>query len=490
MPATTELLTNPVNARLSRRYDPFSPPARPPLAHQVECLKRMRRPRVLCGAETRLGKITMFFHWLHLAKVAGPTLVVSPISAHDGWVSDAEADGVELLQYSDGAARVLDRFLSRETRTPFCVLTNSEQLFTTKRRSESGAVELKSIAQMPWAAICYDEVQGLRNVRSQRFSAICSLREPIQNRCALTGQLRPESLLDLYGQMFFLHGFFMGCRNFWQWRSKYFELKGYDWVPKPGMADLIKAAAHSNGAVMTRKEAGIEIPVTVRKEVVRIDPWEKKIYSYVRKHWYWPDKQLSTKFAVVTYAWLSMISGGSYAHLLPEGAPRQWIPAKRLALLRMLANEPRQVVVAYRFNKELDDCWLFLEKNGIKVSPPITGRMSRADRAAHCRMFRRGDYDVLLAQAKAINLGVDLACASVLVWYSVVLDNLSFKQVSDRLFHPLKKTSIEVVYLVAKDTVDEENVELLLDKRLDSRLFQSRLHRKITDIVGKRPLCA
>jgi hypothetical protein len=72
-------------------------------------------------------------------------------------------------------------------------------------------------------------------------------------------------------------------------------------------------------------------------------------------------------------------------------------------------------------------------------------------------------------------MGVDLSEAEVAIVLSNYFDFEIRAQMEDRIVHPKKARPALIVDIVAESSIDEDVLQALVDKRTDSRTFNSRL---------------
>jgi SNF2 family DNA or RNA helicase len=88
---------------------------------------------------------------------------------------------------------------------------------------------------------------------------------------------------------------------------------------------------------------------------------------------------------------------------------------------------------------------------------------------------------VLLMQIKVAKFGIDLSAADTMIRYSMTYSYEDVSQSEDRIVHPLKKSPLHYVDLVARNTVDEDLIEVIQDKKIDAKLFMSKLRSRLID---------
>jgi SNF2 family DNA or RNA helicase len=308
-------------------------------------------------------------------------------------------------------------------------------------------------------------------------------------RCVLTGDIAPEGPQDIFEQIKFVYGHFMGRRKFWPWRDEHFRKMGYEWLPLPGHYQSIKEALHARSYTLTRKDAGIKEQKTFERRFCDLPKDLARAYTECERHYRLPPATPfasthafkaygnETKYAVAVASWLAQLAGGYV-----KGREDLDSPHKMMLLAELLLGEYRheKVVVTFRFNRELEAAGLFLEKNKINHAV-IRGGVSLAQRADIQDRFRRSGLDVLLMQVKAVKHGADLSAADTMIRYSLPYNYDDVAQPADRIFHPAKDNVLHYIDLVARRTVDEDIVEVAQDKTVTARFFMEKLTSRLID---------
>ena len=341
----------------------------------------------------------------------------------------------------------------------------------------------RDILLYQWSCIALDESTAIRNPKSQITKLMNSHTRHIPVRCVMSGLPHPESIHDFFSQMTFLFGTFMGCRNYWEWRNRYFE-QGTSWsgtklrwlwVPKPGVLEEIKRHVHRRCFMLTRKQAGMGEVILHKTLHVQLPPALQKLYRLAERDWELSSTEM-TKYRVVVDNWLAQIAGG--CHLPPERRSLHKVKELFRYINEEVPND--KVVVWFRFNAEIAVADDFLRKRGVKCQA-ITGKTPPATRHAIRAAFNTPRLRVLLVQGKCGRFGWNLSAADIAAYYSRHYDGEVNAQTADRIVHFQKRRPYLYVDLVCDGTIDETVVECVNGKVFDARRFQSRLLSRLRD---------
>lgn len=426
------------------------------MPHQQQALDYTKgRTRIALFMEMRLGKTLVAIRWLNAWGVKR-VLIVCPLPVMRTWREELlkEEWAEEDIQLVKGDSEERVGCLLRPA-TWFIV--NYEALLATHE-----------ILGLNWDGIVLDESTRIRNPRAKTTRLLCDRSYHIRLRGILTGLPNPESFLDFFEQMNFLWGNFMHCTNYWIFRKKFFNQYGHEWCPTNYVKDQIKAAVKVLSFSMTRKQAGIKIQKVYEKRYVKLNEEQAKLYKQISDDFEFTrtdGKIQDTKWAPVKFQWLARVAGG----FSPEG--RQISNAKYEELSEILGTELKgePTIVWFRYNQELEQAALFLTARGFTVGTFTGANKEDAEK------FARGTIQVLLAQSKCGQFGLDWSRASTAIYYSNWYDGEVRAQSEDRIVHPKKKDILLYIDLIAEDSIDEDVVGILREKKINAKLFMMEL---------------
>lgn len=427
------------------------------MKHQVRALEYASPlARVAFFIEMRLGKTLVAIRWTEFNR-GFPALVVSPKPVIPPWLNELLE---EEFAYED--ITVIDnKPLSFNEVCPWWVI-NYERILASPE-----------ILKCPWKTIILDESTRIRKPQPKITKLLSRNTNHILNKAILTGYPCPESPMDYFEQMKFLHGNFMHEHTFWHWRRRYFMQLGYEWVAKKGTVEAINNALEGLSFRMTRKEAGVGSKKMFSKRYIKMNGTQTKLYSEVKKDFEYKYKKESkiTKWVIVKINWLQRICGG----FTPE---KTLISDNKMhEILHLLRTELKEekVVVWFKYNAELKHAEKYLKTKRFKV-----GKFTSKDKSGvTARGKFKEDIQVLLVQPKCGMYGQDWSTSSTSIYYSNWFDGEIRQQSLDRIIHPKKKEPVLIIDLVTKDSIDEDVLDVLGDKRINYALFMSKLLRRL-----------
>lgn len=437
--------------------------------HQQEAMVyALKRKAIGLFLDMRLGKTPVSIRWA-LTRKRRKVLVVAPLSVLPGmqWEEEIKQEGGWPVYIWPNERK--DVWLTAaEANSVGWFGINYEALRT---RPE--------ILDIEWDAIILDESTRIRNPKAQITKLLLKGTDHIRYRAILSGLPNPESPLDLFCQMKFLFGSFLGYDNFYAFRQAKFNEIAFNWYPRKGVTNAIKEALHAACFIRSQKQVGMGNKKVFERRYVWMNPVQKRLQREIQLDFTAGAK--STKWAPVQATWLARLAGGFSPEL-------ECIADGKLRLLKTILTEERpteQVVVWFRFTSEIKAAYAMLKKAKVTCKI-IRGRTNKRKRPIIQRKFHAGTYRVLLMQEKVGQYGLNLSCANTAIYYSNVWDHEVRAQSQQRIEHMMKKVPLLFIDLVTRDSTDEAVLDALQEKKRESRRFLSDVMSKfLSDLKRK-----
>jgi len=446
-------------------------PLRPFLAHQkLAYAYTADKSRVALFMEMRLGKSMVIIRWLRRTLLRrtpdARILLICPTSAFEGWMNELRAEFVPDTRVHWLQGSTPQRMAAAQS-GPGWYLTNFEIL----PRLGVG------FAALDWDAIVLDESTRIRNPKARTTKLLTRSYVDIPYRAILTGLPNPESSMDYFEQMKFLHGNFLGFHNFYHFRYTLYKQIAYAWEPKGGTRDRIKKYVHENAFVLTAKQAGIGNRIVYEPRYVDATPKIKAYMKDVKKNFRFDD--LTTKWATVREVWLARLAGGFSPD---QSNPVMLSDAKIKELWSLMTSELKgqQLVVWFRFNEEVRAVAQYLAKRGVDTGV-MMGDTSQTTRLELQKWFRSGRIKILLMQQSVGKggMGLDLSPASTAIYYSNVYEYEIRAQSEKRIEHPTKRAGLLIIDLLMRGTIDEDAYAVIREKRVEAKSFSRELWSRV-----------
>jgi hypothetical protein len=322
--------------------------------------------------------------------------------------------------------------------------------------------------------IILDESTRIRAPKTQTSKAIIR-QTRCEHRALLSGLPNPESAMDWFNQMVFLKGDLLDTTNYWAFRQKWFRQLypgSWDWRPRTGTMARMKREVHQHVFVMTAKKAGMGFVHVYEKRMVEMNRTQRVMSKSIIRDFAYGD--METKWVPVQQMWLARLAGG----FSPDGTTL--VSDRKLKALHEILKEeiPKkaQLVVWARFRSEIKAIRRYLTSKHISVAS-MTGSTDRLKRRDRIKRFQAGKLRVLVIQEKLGMYGLNLSAADVDVYYSNMWDNEVRSQCEKRIEHLTKKRPLLHIDLMTRNSVDEEVIPRLRQKKLNARMFHVVLER-------------
>ena len=332
---------------------------------------------------------------------------------------------------------------------------------------------------LPFDGLICDEIDKLKDVRSERFKAIRSRIGIFKKRIGLTGTLIPNKLTELWGQVYMVDGGQTFGRSFYKWRQKYFfpiDYKQYDWKPfhdtpqqlidaLDGLVYRLKATGLPK--VVYRPPVYFELPDDLRKTYKKLG---QDFYVILNKQ-----EEFTTVDAVnsaVLVGKLQQITAG-FSYVNQDSVPlsiltaddTQWQSkkkpvevhwhtlAKYTRWLVALSMDTKQLLIVYNYRAELT----MLQT----IYPDLAylgGGVSNAKARQHIDAWNRGELRRLALHPASAGHGLNLQLSGAhdIAFLTLPWSGGMFHQVIGRLARRGALVDhVNVHTCLFKDTIDE-----------------------------------
>ncbi len=417
--------------------------------------------------EMRLGKTLVAIRWARTRPRARRILIACPIEVIRSWRKELALEGEELVELRGKNRVELMREMRRSGVRWFAVNFENLRIGGQRTPGDKPKAVPSEIALADWDVVIIDESTVIRSPRAQITKIALRYLSRARYRAILSGLPNPEGADDYVTQFCFLFGEFMGARNYWDWRQRYMmPLPTKAWVVKRGVIGKVRTEVHHRAFVLSRKDAGIG---NRKMPAIRSVQFPKSLRSEMRaaeKDFEIGNQMTNNK--LVTLMWMQRLAGGHF----PD--ERLWHAAKTNELVRLLKGELKgqPVLVWARYTDEIDKTHEALEALGISSLRIKGGAFGRKHNEKNIDTFMDGETRVLICQPKCVGRGIDLSRASVCIYLSNYFDYEIRAQSEDRIENPFKKHKepLLIIDIVAEDTIDEDILTAIKDKRADAGL--------------------
>ena len=324
--------------------------------------------------------------------------------------------------------------------------------------------------------VVIDELSSFKSNKAERFKAMKKVRPMITRIVGLTGTPAPNTLLDLWPQMYLmdmgqrLGRFIGGFRDRFFLPDKRNREIIYSYKPREGAEDAIYALI-SDICISMKAADYLDMPERIDNRIeVSMSPKERKLYDTFQKDMVLSigDEELdATNAAALSNKLLQMANGAVY------GEDKKVIPIhdRKLDALEDLveAANGKPLLVAYWYKHDLQR---------------IKARFKNArciNTAKDIDDWNAGKIPLALIHPASAGHGLNLQDGGcTIVWFGLTWSLELYQQLNARLWRQGQKHTVVIHHIVTKGTHDEDVMRALENK--DTR--QSALIEAVRARIG------
>lgn len=219
----------------------------------------------------------------------------------------------------------------------------------------------------------------------------------------------------------------------------------------------------------TKKEVLPHLPDKTYQTIhVDLTPSQRKVYDELKELMY---ATLEEDFVEVPNVIAQLMRLRQIA-LTPQLAGFENADSAKLSALKELIADRKlagkQTVIMTEFRQWADILENALEKQNVSVVR-ITGAENHEQQHRSQQIFQTGKADVALCTIKAAGLGVDLTAADMVIFTDLAWNDTDNTQAEDRIHRASQMKNVQVVKLLAKDTIDHVILDRALMKALTAQ---------------------
>jgi SNF2 family DNA or RNA helicase len=329
----------------------------------------------------------------------------------------------------------------------------------------------------PCNMLVVDESSKFKSHSAKRFKKLKKQLDQFQRRIILTGTPAPNSMMDLYPQVYLLdQGEALG-RFITHYRQRYFYPVNFrnftEWNLKPG-ADRVIQQQIAHQIMRIDAEDHLDLPPLVYHEVqVKLPPKAATTYRQLEKQFFAliDGAPVLLGSAASAYNACRQVANGCLYEPPPMLMPRkQQSKRKTLELHSAKADAVQEIInelqgkpalIAYHFKHDLEQ---LLDKFGADT-PYLGGGVSNSKSAEIVKAWNAGKIPILLGHPQSIAHGLNLQQGGHdIIWFSLT-DNLeNYMQFNQRVYRQGVRKQVRIHHILADKTVD-----LAIMRRLDKK---------------------
>ena len=391
---------------------------------------------------------------LKLLEDLGKVLIIAPLSvAKNTWPAEIKKwDQTKNLNY----ALILG---SQDQRSK--ALATSKDLYIINRENIPWLVNYYK-KRWPFKTVIIDELSSFKNPAAKRFKALRLVRGRITRIIGLTGTPAPNSLLDLWSEIYLLdQGERLG-RTITSYRDTYFntgQKSGYvvyNWILKPDCETKIYKKI-DDIAISMKSHDYLKLPQRVNNTIkVKMTPTELGLYKKLEKEYVINiakrGEVTASNAAVLSNKLLQLANGAIY----DDDLKTIKIHDHKLNALEEITEEAQgqPILVFYQYEQ---DCSRILEKFPNAKKLDLNGD--------DIKNWNAGKIPLLLVQPQSAGHGLNLQYGGhIIVWFGLTWSLEYYQQANARLDRQGQTNSVIVHHLVTENTIDERVMNVLSGK--------------------------
>lgn len=340
--------------------------------------------------------------------------------------------------------------------------------------------------KLPFDMVVIDELSSFKSYKSERFRALKGARPYLKRLVGLTGTPAPNSLIDLWPQIYLMDRGIRLEKTISKYREKYFRpgqtnghvvysynlMNDSEKLIHEKIEDIcisMKADDYLEMPFRTDNYIKLKMPDTLKKQY---NDFEKnKVLDVINAA---ETAENSTEISAINAAALSnkllqFANGAVYDE------DRKVFPIHEIkleALKEIVENSNGQsVLVAWTYQFDRDRI-----KDYLKAYKPRELKSNK-----DIKDWNEGKVQVMLAHPASAGHGLNLQSGgSIIVWFGQTWSLELYQQFNARLYRQGQKNNVIVHHLILQDTHDEDVVKALKAKDKKQNALMDSIKAKIT----------
>ena len=431
-----------------------------------------------CGLGKTVITLTAIQHLLYDSFEVHRVLIIAPLRvARDTWIS-------ELSKWTHLSSLAMQRVIGSE-KERIRALGESADIYVINRENTEWLIDHYAGRKLPFDMLVLDELSSFKNYRSKRFIALKKSISHFSRVIGLTGTPAPNSLEELWPQVFLLDKGARLGRTMRSFLDMYFTTPN-SWLPykhelKKGAEEAIYQKL-SDICVSMKAQDHIPMPERVDNIVeLTLSSREMKLYRQMERDMLLPYADgdiLAVNAATLANKLLQLANGACY----DEFHNVRVIHDRKLDALEDLieASNGKPVLVLYTFRHDLERIQQRFGAYGPENPSGIRLLSSQQDMEDWCA----GRIPIAAAQPASTGHGLNLQSGgSTLIWFGLTWSLELYEQANARLWRQGQKDTVIVHHLVAKGTMDERVIHALRDKSAGQEALLEAVKARIDEVT-------
>ena len=325
----------------------------------------------------------------------------------------------------------------------------------------------------PFDMLVIDELSSFKSASSNRFRALRKVIPFFKKIVGLTGTPAPNSLIDLWPQLYLLDKGLRLGKTMTSYKQQYFNpgrRNGYiiyDWKLKDGSAVAIHKKI-GDICISMKSEDYLKMPERI-DNIISVTLPDKiiTVYKKFEKELVMDDTITAANAAVLTNKLLQICNGAIYddLHNVVE------LHDEKLKALEDVieAANGKPVLIFYSYKHDLS-----------RILKYISGA-KKLEGPEDIKNWNDGKISVLLAHPASAGHGLNLQYGgNIIVWFGHTWSLELFEQANARLYRQGQKETVIVHHIIAKNTIDEDVMLVLKNKEVNQDALLKAIKARVT----------
>lgn len=326
-----------------------------------------------------------------------------------------------------------------------------------------------------------DESSKLRHTKTGRFKRLRQCLTHFDRRYILTGSPAPNGLMNLFGQVYTLDlGEALG-QYITHYRNQFFMPSGYggyQWVLQPGAEERIFKKLRPLVIRYGNDQLNLP-PLTFVDRKFDLNRKSRTLYDEMEREYVmqWKNGEIIADNAAVASGKCRQIANGAVYYdkdgeiaLSSKKAKGTRIIhddkcAELVELLEELNGEP--ALVSFEYGHDMTHLQSYFKKHAPQFAkaPFVGGKMKDKEFSKYKKMWDRGELPVMFGQPESVAHGLNLqGKGGIVIFFALTYNLENYEQFIQRVWRQGQKRRVIVYRLIARDTVDEDQISALRGK--------------------------
>lgn len=366
--------------------------------------------------------------------------------------------------------------------------SESERLNALSRQADVYLINRENVewlvnhykTKWPFKTVIIDELSSFKSSKSKRFKALRKVRPLMERVIGLTGTPSPNSLLDLWAEIYLLdQGERLG-KTITEYRNRYFipaQKNGhivYSWKPINGAEEAIYEKINDICVSMKASDY-LKLPARTDNVItITLSDEDMAKYKQLERDYVLELKEsdvVAVNAATLSNKLLQLANGCIYDE---NNEPREIHQAK-LDALESIVNEAQgqPVLVFYQYKHDLSR--LMKNFGNGKVLDVASGDIAK---------WNKGEIPLLFAHPQSAGHGLNLQQGGhIIVWFGLTWSLEYYQQANARLDRQGQTQPVIVHHLVTKDTIDENVMVALENKASGQEELMNAVKARVQEVT-------